>query len=162
MGRANPGMFCRVCRFDCTWTVSTIHNRYLRSRITPRYSPNEPNIQTYEVYGACASEILLDVLTGQYLITRVDLLEDTGQSMSPVIDIGQIEGAFVMGMGYHTTEQIVYSYEGRLLTNRTWNYYPPGARDIPIHFNVKFPKNNPNPVGVLKSKGMNLVAFIYC
>ncbi|XP_063928230.1 uncharacterized protein LOC135141244 [Zophobas morio] len=117
-----------------------------------QYSPNEPNVQTYQVYGVCAAEVLLDVLTGQYLVTRVDLIEDTGESMSPEIDIGQVEGAFVMGMGYYTTEQIVYNYEGKLLTNNTWTYHPPGARDIPINFNVKFPKNNPNPVGVLKSK----------
>jgi xanthine dehydrogenase/oxidase len=73
--------------------------------------------------------------------------------MSPDIDIGQIEGAFVMGMGYHTTELIVFNYEGKILTNNTWTYHPPGAKDIPCDFRVKFPKNNPNPVGVLKSKG---------
>jgi xanthine dehydrogenase/oxidase len=118
-----------------------------------RFSPNEPNLASYPIYGICACEVLLDVLTGQHIITRVDLIEDTGQSMSPDIDIGQIEGAFVMGMGYHTTESIVFNYEGKILTNNTWTYHPPGAKDIPCDFRVKFPKNNPNPVGVLKSKG---------
>lgn len=57
------------------------------------------DLQPYNVYGVCASEIELDVLTGQYQITRVDLLEDVGDSINPGIDIGQVEGAFVMGLG---------------------------------------------------------------
>ncbi|CAG9767287.1 unnamed protein product [Ceutorhynchus assimilis] len=116
--------------------------------------PKEKDLQQYYVYGVCASEIELDVLTGQYQVTRVDLLEDTGDSMNPAIDIGQIEGAFIMGLGYFCTEEIILSEEGETLTNRTWNYKPPGAKDIPVDFRVKFPKNCPNAVGVLKSKAV--------
>jgi xanthine dehydrogenase/oxidase len=96
---------------------------------------------------------MVDILTGQHLVTRVDLIQDTGISLSPFIDIGQVEGALVMGLGYYTMERIVFNYEGKILTNNTWTYYPPGAKDIPIDFRVKLPKNNPNPLGVLKSKG---------
>jgi xanthine dehydrogenase/oxidase len=110
-------------------------------------------VKTYEVCGVCACEIELDVLTGQYLIKRVDLLEDAGTSMNANIDMGQVEGAFVMGMGYFTSEQIVIDENGQLLTNRTWNYKPPGARDIPVDFRIKFPKNTPNNGGVLNAKG---------
>lgn len=108
----------------------------------------------------CSTEIELDVLTGQHHVTRVDLLEDVGNSISPEIDIGQVEGAFIMGLGYYTTEQIVVGKNGEILTNRTWNYKPPGAKDIPIDFRIKFPKNNSNPVGILKSKGMLLQSKI--
>lgn len=125
-----------------------------------RYSPKDPLIRTYDIYGVCATEIELDVLTGQHQVTRVDLLEDVGNSMSPEIDIGQVEGAFIMGLGYYTTEQIVVGKNGEILTNRTWNYKPPGAKDIPIDFRIKFPKNNPNPVGILKSKGKLLLTKI--
>ncbi|EFA13013.1 xanthine dehydrogenase/oxidase [Tribolium castaneum] len=137
-----------------TWEdwIKACFNDYVNLSAIGLFSPNEPNVNTYLIYGVCATEVLVDVLTGQHIISRVDLIEDTGQSMSPAIDIGQVEGAFVMGMGYYTTEKIVYNYEGKILTNNTWTYYPPGPKDIPVDFRVKFPKDNPNPVGVLKSK----------
>ena len=101
----------------------------------------------------------MDILTGQHIVSRVDLLEDVGQSMSPLVDIGQIEGAFIMGLGYYTTEEIIHNYEGKILTDRTWNYRPPGAKDIPVDFRVRLKKNNPNPAGVLHSKGKRRFLF---
>ncbi|KAJ8925554.1 hypothetical protein NQ315_009394 [Exocentrus adspersus] len=118
------------------------------------YSEDEPGIKEYYIYGICVTEVELDVLTGQNQILRVDIIEDVGDSMSPLIDIGQVEGAFVMGIGYYTTEEIIFDGQGEILTNRTWNYRPPGAKDIPINFRIKFPENTPNPVGVLKSKAV--------
>ncbi|RZC32795.1 xanthine dehydrogenase/oxidase, partial [Asbolus verrucosus] len=139
---------------NATWeeVIKKCYEEFVNLSAIGIFSPKEPNVSSYLIYGICATEVIVDVLTGQHLITRVDLIEDTGQSMSPEIDIGQVEGAFVMGMGYYTTEQIVFNYEGKMLTNNTWTYYPPGPKDIPIDFRVKFPKNNVNPVGVLKSK----------
>ncbi|XP_063216774.1 uncharacterized protein LOC134527771 isoform X3 [Bacillus rossius redtenbacheri] len=115
------------------------------------FSVNEGS--PYYVYGACVLEIELDVLTGRFQIARADILEDAGKSISPNVDIGQIEGAFVMGLGLCTSEEIEYDEDtGRLLTNRSWNYWPPGAKDIPVDFRVEMQKNMPNPVGVLRSK----------
>ncbi|XP_044257084.1 indole-3-acetaldehyde oxidase-like isoform X1 [Tribolium madens] len=139
---------------NVTWEelIQKCFEDYVNLSASGQFSPKEKNVTSYSIYGICACEVLVDILTGQHIVSRVDLIEDTGQSMSPEIDIGQIEGAFVMGMGYYTMEHIIFNYEGKILTNNTWTYHPPGAKDIPVDFNVKFPKNNPNPVGVLKSK----------
>ncbi|XP_008544021.1 uncharacterized protein LOC103568824 isoform X1 [Microplitis demolitor] len=109
----------------------------------------------YPIYGAAVAEVELDLLTGQHLIRRVDLLEDAGISMNPEIDLGQAEGAYVMGIGYWTSEDLVYCPKTGLLANhRTWNYKPPGAKDIPVDFRVSFRRNAPNPLGVLRSKAV--------
>ncbi|XP_060520176.1 xanthine dehydrogenase-like [Cylas formicarius] len=118
------------------------------------YSGNEPSIQEYPVYGVCVLELEVDLLSGLHQINNVDILEDVGQSMSPLIDIGQLEGAFVMGIGYHSTEELKMDSDGRVTTDRTWYYKVPGFRDIPVNFNVRFSSNTPNPVGVLKSKAI--------
>ncbi|CAG9839731.1 unnamed protein product [Diabrotica balteata] len=139
-----------------TWEelVKKSHRECVNLVANTMYSKKAPKLAGYSVYAACAAEIELDVLTGQHLLNRVDILNDAGDSMNPEIDVGQIEGAFVMGIGYFTTEQTVVGKNGEILTNRTWNYTPPGVKDIPIDFRVKLPGRNPNPVGVLKSKAV--------
>ncbi|XP_034488431.1 indole-3-acetaldehyde oxidase [Drosophila innubila] len=114
----------------------------------------EGDMQNYHVYGLALTEIELDVLTGNNQIKRVDLLEDAGESLSPNIDIGQIEGAFVMCLGYWLSEQLIYDRQtGRLLTNRTWNYKPPGPKDIPIDFRIELVQNpQPSSAGFMRSK----------
>ncbi|CAH0625212.1 unnamed protein product [Chrysodeixis includens] len=97
---------------------------------------------THTAYGVTIAEVEIDVLTGELEILRVDLCEDVGLSVSPEIDLGQVEGAFIMGMGYWTCENLVYSKTGELLTDRTWNYYVPLARDIPQDWRVYFRKNS--------------------
>ncbi|PNF35793.1 Xanthine dehydrogenase [Cryptotermes secundus] len=115
--------------------------------------PYNDDVKAYNIFGATVCEVEVDLLTGQYQILRVDIVEDAGKSMSPEIDIGQVEGAFVMGLGYWLTEYLLYDPEtGKLLTNRTWNYKPPGAKDIPVDFRIQLRRNAPNPFGVLRSK----------
>ncbi len=91
----------------------------------------------YYAYGASVSEVSIDTLTGEYMVDRVDVLHDVGKSLNPAIDIGQIEGAFVQGMGWLTTEELWWDGKGRLRTHAPSTYKIPLASDRPKVFNVK-------------------------
>jgi xanthine dehydrogenase large subunit len=90
----------------------------------------------YYAYGAACSEVAIDILTGEMNVRRVDILHDVGRSINPALDIGQIEGAFVQGMGWLTTEELVYDDKGRLLTHAPSTYKIPVASDVPVDFRV--------------------------
>ncbi len=90
----------------------------------------------YFAYGAACSEVVIDILTGEMKLRRVDILHDVGRSINPALDIGQIEGGFVQGMGWLTTEELVYDDKGRLLTHAPSTYKIPVASDVPVDFRV--------------------------
>ena len=90
----------------------------------------------YFAYGAACSEVAIDTLTGEMKLERVDILHDVGKSLNPAIDIGQIEGGFVQGLGWLTTEELVYDSKGRLRTHAPSTYKIPVASDIPSDFRV--------------------------
>ena len=97
----------------------------------------------YFAYGAACTEVAIDTLTGESKVLRVDILHDVGRSINPAIDIGQIEGAFVQGMGWLTTEQLVWNAQGQLSTHAPSTYKIPTAGDVPAHFNINL-WNAPN------------------
>ena len=90
----------------------------------------------YFAYGAACTEVAIDTLTGESRVLQVDILHDVGRSINPAIDIGQIEGAFVQGMGWLTTEQLVWNDKGLLTTHAPSTYKIPTAGDVPEHFKV--------------------------
>lgn len=98
----------------------------------------------YYSTGAAVSEIILDTLTGEYKVLRTDILHDVGDSINPAIDIGQIEGAFVQGMGWLTTEELVWNDQGRLLSNNPATYKIPAISDAPEDFRVSLVAGDPN------------------
>ena len=92
----------------------------------------------YFAYGAACTEVAIDTLTGESRVLKVDILHDVGTSINPAIDIGQIEGGFVQGMGWLTTEQLVWNDKGYLQTHAPSTYKIPATGDIPEHFKVAF------------------------
>jgi len=92
----------------------------------------------YFAYGAACSEVALDTLTGENRVLQVDILHDVGRSINLAIDLGQIEGGFVQGMGWLTTEQLVWDDHGQLRTHAPSTYKIPTAGDIPARFTVNF------------------------
>ena len=90
----------------------------------------------YFAYGAACAEVVIDTFTGEMRVARVDLIHDVGRSLNPAIDLGQIEGGFVQGMGWVTTEELVWDGEGRLRTHAPSTYKIPTAFDVPEDFRV--------------------------
>ncbi len=104
----------------------------------------------YFAYGAACSEVTIDSYTGEMRVDRIDILHDAGRSLNPAMDMGQIEGGFVQGMGWLTNEELVFDAEGRLRTHAPSTYKIPTASDVPADFRVK----------ILESKG-NVENTIY-
>ena len=92
----------------------------------------------YFAYGAACTEVAIDTLTGESRVLKVDILHDVGTSINPAIDIGQIEGGFIQGMGWLTTEQLVWNDKGMLSTHAPSTYKIPATGDIPEHFKIDF------------------------
>ena len=109
----------------------------------------------YFAYGAACSEVLIDTLSGEHKVLKVDILHDVGHSLNPALDIGQIEGGFVQGMGWLTTEELVWGADGKLLTRGASTYKIPTAADIPQHFNIQlWPEaNREDNIGGSKAVG---------
>ena len=90
----------------------------------------------YFAYGAAVSEVVIDTLTGENRVLRVDILHDVGRSLNPAVDLGQIEGGFIQGMGWLTTEELVFDAAGRLMTHAPSTYKIPACSDRPPIFNM--------------------------
>ena len=99
----------------------------------------------YYAYGLACCEVLVDTYTGEYKFLRTDLLQDVGESLNPAIDIGQVEGAFVQGMGWLTTEELVWNDKGRLMTSGPASYKVPAIADMPIDFRTNLVESRKNP-----------------
>lgn len=104
----------------------------------------------YFAYGAACSEVEIDTLTGEYRVLRTDILNDVGRSLNPALDRGQVEGAFVQGMGWLTTEELWWDSAGRLRTHAPSTYKIPLASDRPRVFNVRLAEWSENRERTIK------------
>jgi len=98
----------------------------------------------YFAYGAAVAEVVIDTLTGENRLLRVDILHDCGRSLNPAIDLGQIEGGFVQGAGWLTSEELWWNEAGELKTHAPSTYKIPTSSDVPAEFNVRM-FDSPNP-----------------
>lgn len=114
--------------------------------------------------GAAVAEVTLDCLTGEYKVEQIDVLHDVGKSLNPAIDIGQIEGGFIQGMGWLTTEELLWDEKGRLISNSPANYKIPTAFDVPEKFNVELfdEPNIENTIHLSKAVGEPPLMLAIC
>ena len=109
---------------------------------------------SYFAYGAAVSEVVVDTLTGEWKLLRADALYDAGRSLNPAIDIGQVEGAFIQGMGWLTTEELWWNAGGKLMTHAPSTYKIPGVSDCPEDFRVKLYNNSNVTDSIHRSKAV--------
>jgi xanthine dehydrogenase molybdopterin-binding subunit B len=114
----------------------------------------------YFSFGMAVSEVMIDTLTGQYTLLRSDILHDVGDSLNPGIDIGQITGGFIQGVGWCTTEEIKWDSVGNLTTHSPDTYKIPTINDIPADFRVNLLHDVPNPGTIRKSKAVGEPPFM--
>jgi xanthine dehydrogenase large subunit len=114
----------------------------------------------YFAYGAAASEVEIDGFTGQYSIRRVDILHDVGTSLSPLVDRGQVEGAFMQGLGWLTSEELTWNADGALTSSGASTYKLPSLGECPPEFNVELLKRAEEPGVVYGSKAVGEPPFM--
>jgi xanthine dehydrogenase large subunit len=109
---------------------------------------------SYFAYGAAVAEVVVDTLTGEWKLLRADALYDAGNSLNPAIDIGQVEGAFIQGMGWLTTEELWWNAGGKLMTHAPSTYKIPGVSDCPRDFRVRLFQNRNVEDSIHRSKAV--------
>ncbi|XKF16747.1 xanthine dehydrogenase molybdopterin binding subunit [Halomonas sp. BLK-85] len=115
----------------------------------------------YFAFGAAVSEVSVDTLSGEYQVTRVDILHDVGDSLNPAIDIGQVEGGFIQGMGWLTSEELDWNADGQLMTTGPATYKIPTFGDLPPVFNVALMEGHPNSMAsIYRSKAVGEPPFM--
>merc|ERR1712153_39291 len=114
----------------------------------------QPKQLSYHNWGVALSEVELDTLTGEVTILSTKMYYDCGKSLNPAIDIGQAEGAFVMGVGALLRENVLISKDGVLESDGTWEYKIPSNIDIPLDFEINFLDKAPFERGIMSSKAV--------
>ncbi|MCR4416837.1 MAG: molybdopterin-dependent oxidoreductase [Ignavibacteria bacterium] len=115
----------------------------------------------YHVYGTALIEVTVDCLRGTYKIDSVKVVHDLGDSIHPVVDLGQVEGGIVQGIGWMTVEEVIYNDKGKLITDALSTYKVPDIYFAPEKIEVQFLENASNPFGPFKSKAVGEPPFMY-
>jgi xanthine dehydrogenase large subunit len=152
---AEPFPFRAVCETAYRQRVALFAQGYYR---TPEIHYDAATLRGrpfyYYVYGAAVSEVELDGFTGDSRLLRVDILEDAGTSLSPIVDRGQIEGGFIQGAGWMTIEELLWDAQGRVATAGASTYKLPSWSEMPAEFHVDFLERAAEPGVVFGSKAV--------
>jgi xanthine dehydrogenase large subunit len=158
-GKASAGVkslpFAEVIEVAYRQRISLSAQGYYRTpeiHYDPRTMQGRPFY--YFAYGAAVSEVEIDGFTGEYRLLRTDILHDAGESLSPLVDRGQVEGGFIQGVGWLTLEELVWDSQGRLMTNGASTYKLPAWSELPLEFNVEFLSRAAEPGVVFGSKAV--------
>ncbi len=153
---AEAAMACYSARISLSAT-----GFYKTPRITWDRIKGEGRPFFYFAYGAAVTEVVLDTLTGENRILRCDILHDAGASLNPALDIGQIEGGYVQGAGWLTTEELVWDKQGRLRTHAPSTYKIPACSDRPVIFNVSLWQTENREDTIYRSKAVGEPPFMH-
>jgi xanthine dehydrogenase large subunit len=117
----------------------------------------------YFAYGAAVSEVAVDTLSGETQLLRLDILHDVGVSLNPAIDMGQIEGGFLQGVGWLTSEELRWNAKGQLQTHAPSTYKIPSVRDWPLLANIQILEHEPNREDTIhRSKAVGEPPLMLC
>ncbi|CAN8300899.1 unnamed protein product [Cochlearia groenlandica] len=151
-----------------TWDslISQAYKQSINLSVSSTYFP-ENSTGLYLNYGVAASEVEVNILTGEATILRTDIIYDCGKSLNPAVDLGQIEGAFVQGIGFFLLEEYLMNSDGLIVTDSTWTYKIPTVDTIPRQFNVEILNSGHHKNRVLSSKASGeppllLAASVHC
>ncbi|CAI8586577.1 unnamed protein product [Vicia faba] len=142
------------------------YNQAVNLSASSYYVPSNSSI-SYLNYGAAISEVEIDLLTGETRFLQTDIIYDCGQSLNPAVDLGQIEGSFIQGLGFFMLEEYETNLDGLVLADGTWNYKIPTIDTIPQQFNVEILNSGHHKHRVLSSKASGeppllLAASVHC
>ncbi len=165
-------VLCRGEKTGLTWQDLVIKAYEKRTDLSARGYYATPRIYfdrnkekgkpfAYHVFGTALTEVTLDCIRGTYEIDRVSIVHDAGKSIDSLIDRGQVEGALLQGIGWLTIEELLFTEEGRLLTNSAGTYKFPDIKFTPKEVDINFLENAENPYAVLKSKAIGEPPFMY-
>ncbi|CAK9314082.1 unnamed protein product [Citrullus colocynthis] len=146
--------------------ISQANKEAVNLSVNSMYVPDFVSMR-YLNYGAAVSEVEVDLLTGETTVLRADIIYDCGQSLNPAVDLGQVEGAFVQGIGFFMSEEYLTDLDGLVITDSTWTYKIPTIDTIPKQFNVEILNSGHHKKRILSSKASGeppllLAASVHC